>query len=352
LRCVAVSNTRSGESSGIVVLHPLGRAEIQHFLLTGAAGFIGGSLASRLADRAGTKLVLVDKLNPEEGDEYFRALISRPNVSFVQADLTAPGCLEDLPRDIDVVFHGAAILGVQQVLDAPDRVLEINAASTLNVFNFARRLTGLKRIVFASTSEVYAGTLKHFGIPFPTPESVPICVDDVRLARTSYALSKVYGEAIAFAWRKSHGVPVTVVRYHNVYGPRMGFRHVVPQTFVKIARSTGSVDVPSAHHTRAFCYVEDAVEATILCWESGQAEGQVVNIGSSVEEISIRRLVEKIASTMGREIIIREMPETAGSPSRRCPDTSNLKRLTGFSAGVSLDEGLQGTYAWYRERLS
>jgi UDP-glucose 4-epimerase len=319
--------------------------------LTGAAGFIGGSLASRLIDLPETRLILTDKLNPDQGDEYFRTLISRPNVTFVQADLTMPECLDDLPRDIDIVFHGAAILGVRQVLDAPDRVLEINAASTLNVFNFARQLTGLKRVVFASTSEVYAGTLKHFGIPFPTPESVPICVDDIRLARTSYALSKVYGEAVAFAWRKSHDLPVTVVRYHNVYGPRMGFRHVVPETFVKIARSTQSVDVPSARHTRAFCYVEDAVEATIRCWESKRAEGEIVNIGSSSEEISIRGLVEKIASTMGRDISIREMPETAGSPARRCPDTSNLERLTGFSARVSLDEGLRRTYAWYRERL-
>ena len=298
-----------------------------------------------------TKLVLVDKLDPEKSDQNFRTFISRPNVRFVQADLTVPGCLDGLPCDIDMVFHGAAILGVQQVLDAPDRVLEINAVSTLNVFNFARRLTGLKRIVFASTSEVYAGTLKHFGIPFPTPETVPICVDDVRSARTSYALSKVYGEAIAFAWRQSHGVPVTVVRYHNVYGPRMGFRHVVPQTFVKIARSTGDVEVPSAQHTRAFCYIDDAIEATVRCWESEQAEGEIINIGSSAEEISIRSLVEKIASTMGREITIREMSDTEGSPSRRCPDTSNLKRLTGFTARVSLDEGLRRTYAWYRERL-
>lgn len=261
------------------------------------------------------------------------------------------GALDDLPRDIDMIFHGAAILGVQQVLDSPDRVLEINASTTLNVFNFARQLAGLKRVIFASTSEVYAGTLKHFGIPFPTPESVPICVDDVKSARTSYALSKVYGEAIAFAWRKSYGLPVTVVRYHNVYGPRMGFRHVVPQTFVKIARATADVDVPSAHHTRAFCYVEDAIEATVRCWESEQAEGEIVNIGSSAEEISIRALVEKVARTMGRDITIREAPATEGSPSRRCPDTSNLKRLTGFSAGVSLDEGLRRTYVWYRERL-
>src|SRR5262249_5460143 len=200
------------------------------------------------------RLVLRDKLSPDESDEPLRSLVARPNVTFVRADLTRPGSLNDLPRDIDIVFHGAAILGVQQVLDAPDRVLEVNATSTLNVFNFARQLTKLTRIVFASTSEVYAGT-KRVGIPLPTPEDVAVCVDDVNLARTSYALSKIYGEAIAFAWRHSHRLPVTVVRYHNVYGPRMGFRHVVPETIAKIARSRGEIDVPSANHTRAFCYV-------------------------------------------------------------------------------------------------
>jgi nucleoside-diphosphate-sugar epimerase len=298
-----------------------------------------------------TKLILVDKLSPDESDETFQALAARPNVEFVRADLTQPESLDGLPRDIAVVFHGAAILGVQQVLESPHHVLEVNAASTLTVFNFARQLTGLKRVLFASTSEVYAGTLKHFGIPLPTPEDVPICVDDVSLARTSYALSKVYGEAIAFSWRHSHGLPVTVARYHNVYGPRMGFRHVIPQTFAKIFRSSGEVDVPSPRHTRAFCFIEDAVEATIRCWEADSTDGEIINIGSSAEEISIRLVVEKIASVMGRDITIRESAETPGSPVRRCPDTSKLARLTGFSARVSLDEGLRRTYAWYKDRL-
>jgi len=298
-----------------------------------------------------TKLILVDRLSPDESDETFRTLAARPNVRFVRADLTQPGSLDGLPRDIDVIFHGAAMLGVQQVLRAPDCILEVNAASTLTVFNFARQLTAPKRVVFASTSEVYAGTLKHFGIPLPTPEDVPICVDNVTLPRTSYALSKIYGEAIAFAWRHSHRLPVTVVRYHNVYGPRMGFRHVIPQTFTKIARSSGEVDVPSAHHTRAFCYIGDAIEATIRSWETEQTDGEIMNIGSSTEEISIRLVVEKIASVMGRKITIREAAETPGSPVRRCPDTTKLARLTGFSACVSLDEGLQRTYAWYKDRL-
>lgn len=294
--------------------------------------------------------MLVDKHSPDESDESFRVLIARPNVRFVRTDLTLPGCLDDVPLDIDFVFHGAAILGVQQVLDAPDRVLEVNASSTLNVFKFARRLTGLRRIVFASTSEVYAGT-KRFGIPLPTPEDVAVCVDDVRLARTSYAMSKIYGEAIAFAWRNAHGMPVTVVRYHNVYGPRMGFRHVVPQTIEKIVRATSEVDVPSAGHTRAFCYIDDAVEATVRCFQAERADGEIINIGSSAEEISIRSLVEKIALVMQRKVTIRELAETPGSPVRRCPDTTKLQRITGFSARIALDEGLRRTWSWYKDHL-
>ena len=231
-------------------------------------------------------------------------------------------------------------------------MLEVNALSTLNIFNYARTVNNrLRRLLFSSTSEVYSGTLRHYGIALPTPETVPLCVDDITAPRTSYALSKMYGEAVAFAWRNVHRVPVTVVRYHNVYGPRMGFRHVIPQTFVKIRDSKGVIEVPSPTHTRAFCYVQDAVEATILCAERDQAEGQIVHIGSSQEEIAIRDLIHRIAAAMGTTVSISELPDTPGSPARRCPDTSALQRLTGFSAKVSLDEGLRSTYAWYENRL-
>jgi UDP-glucose 4-epimerase len=308
-------------------------------------------LAPRLAETRDTHLVLVDQVNPSKSDEALKALVARPNVTFMRLDLTSPGCMDRIPSDVEIVFHGAAVLGVEQVLKSPDRVLQINALSTLNVFNFAKQLQSVRRVVFASTSEVYAGTLRHFGIPLPTPEHVPICIDDVTLPRTSYALSKIYGEAIAFAWRSSDHLPVTVVRYHNVYGPRMGFRHVIPQTFVKIANSTGKIEVPSAGHTRAFCYIEDAVEATIRCWEAGGAEGKIINIGHSTEEISIFGLVQKIARVMGRNIFIEQTTDTPGSPARRCPDTSKLKLLTGYVSRVSLDDGLAKTYSWYKERL-
>jgi nucleoside-diphosphate-sugar epimerase len=266
-------------------------------------------------------------------------------------DITDGAAVLGLPKDIETVYHLAAVLGVEEVLRSPDQVLEVNAVSTLNIFNYARELPNLRRVLFSSTSEVYAGTLKHYDIALPTPETVPLCLDDVNSPRTSYALSKIYGEAVAFAWRHVYGIPVTIVRYHNVYGPRMGFRHVIPQTFIKVVKSDGVVEVPSPDHTRAFCYVEDAVKATIRCAVSENTEGRVLHIGSSEEEIAMRELVRRIARVMGREISVKDLPDTPGSPVRRCPDTSALAHLTGYRAKVPLDEGLRRTHDWYKDRL-
>lgn len=323
---------------------------IRKILISGAAGFIGAALAQRLPKDRTVKL-LIDRIPEAELDPDFRKLIKRPDVYYLCIDLMDREAVSALPKDVDTIYHLAAVIGVEQVQRAPDRVLEVNALTALNIFHYARTLGNLRRVLFSSTSEVYAGTLKHFGIPVPTGENVPLCLEDVSTPRTSYALSKVYGEGVAFAWRHNYGIPITIVRYHNIYGPRMGFRHVIPQTFVKIAESDGKIEVPSPDHTRAFCYIDDAVEATIRCGESANTEGKIVHIGSSAEEIAIRDLVLRIADIMDRRIRISDMPDTPGSPARRCPDTSVLERLTGYRAQVSLKEGLRLTYEWYRDRL-
>ncbi len=304
-----------------------------------------------MSRRADLSLVLVDVLSPDRRDEALAAVTARKNVHYRQMDLTDLTAVNSLPRDIDTILHLAALIGVEHVQRSPDRVLEVNALSTLNIFNYATTLNDLRRVLFSSTSEVYAGTLRHHGIEIPTSESVSLCLDDLSAPRTSYALSKIFGEGVAFAWRRTRGVPITIVRYHNVFGPRMGFRHVIPETFVKIARADARIQVPSANHTRAFCYIEDAVEATIRCAEASSTEGQLIHIGSSREEIAVRDLVQRVAVVMGRSVTIEELPETPGSPVRRCPDVRVLARLTGFHATVSLEDGLRRTYAWYRERL-
>ncbi len=262
-----------------------------------------------------------------------------------------PRLFAALERDYEYIYHFAAVIGVRNVLEKPDRVLYVNAVSTLNLFDYAKSLGDLRKVLFSSTSEIYAGTQLHYGIRVPTPEDLPLCVADIASERTTYALSKMYGESIAFTYGKKYGIPFTVVRYHNIYGPRMGFRHVIPEMFKKIS-DRDVVDVSSPSHTRAFCYIDDAVEATIRCCVSRNTEEMVLNIGNSQEEISIRDLVRKIAAILGREIRINELPDTPGSPVRRCPDVSKLERLTGFRATCSLEEGIRKAYEFYRHRMA
>ena len=149
---------------------------------------------------------------------------------------------------------------------------------------------------------------------------------------------------------RKYGIPVTIGRYHNIYGPRMGYAHVIPETFIKISKSN-TIDVPSPTHTRAFCYIDDAVEITIRACENANATNEILNIGNSKEEISIKDLIVKIASIMGKNITIHELPDTPGSPARRCPDTSKMERLTGYSPVIPLGEGIRKTYEWYKDRL-
>jgi nucleoside-diphosphate-sugar epimerase len=130
----------------------------------------------------------------------------------------------------------------------------------------------------------------------------------------------------------------------------MGFLHVVPEMFIKI-RDNDTIDVASPTHTRAFCYIDDAVQSTILVTEHVQTQGEIINIGNQEQEITIRDLVQTIAKVMGKSISLNELPDTPGSPARRCPDTSKIKSLTGFVPQVALEEGITRMYAWYKDKL-
>lgn len=321
-----------------------------NILITGGAGFIGYFLAEKLSSDSKDVVTIADNLIRGRIDEDLEKVLERDNVDFIEGDLTDPRFVDSLGDDFDHIYHLAAVIGVKNVMKDPDRVLYVNALSTLNIFEAARGMKQLKRILFSSTSEIYAGTLRHFGIEIPTPESVPLTVDDITSERTTYALSKMFGESVCFSYGKKYDIPFTVVRYHNVYGPRMGFAHVIPEMFIKVL-SSDEVDVPSPGHTRAFCYIEDAVEYTVRACLSPSTEGEILHIGNSDEEIRVNDLVLTVARVLGKEIRINPLPDTPGSPERRCPDIGKIKKLTGYSPRYSLAEGIEKTYAWYRNRL-
>ena len=319
-------------------------------LITGGAGFLGYFLAKSLSEDKSNRITIIDNLSRGRMDEEMNRLLDKKNVIMVNGDLTDINQVRSLDKDYEYIFHLAAVIGVRNVMNEPDKVLRINAISTLNLFEYAKELKHIKRVLFSSTSEVYSGTHKHFGIKIPTDESVPLAINDVSLPRTTYALSKIYGESAAFAYGEKYGIPFTIVRYHNVYGPRMGFDHVIPETFVKI-KTDSSIDVPSPGHTRAFCYVDDAVEFTTRAVLIENGQGQVLHIGDPREEIKIKELVIKIAGIMGKVVSIKELPDTVGSPSRRCPDISKAIMIAGYNPQVSLEDGLRKTYEWYKNKI-
>jgi nucleoside-diphosphate-sugar epimerase len=321
---------------------------VKRALITGGAGFIGLALARRLVN-AGWHVDLLDNFSRGKRDAELAEMVGRAGVSIVEGDLRNPGVLGSLGGGYSEIFHLAAILGVQNVIDRPFEVLEANAALTVAAIELAKRQAGLRRFVFASTSEVYAGTLEHFDLPIPTPESTPLALSPLDRPRTSYMLSKIFGEALCL----HSGLPVTIIRPHNVYGPRMGLQHVIPQLLERGFRTAefGSLDVFSVDHTRTFCFIDDAVEMIARLATAHDAVGKAINVGTQTPEISIGRLAEIVIATLGKRLIIVPKPATSGSPARRVPDVSLCAALTGFRSEVALEEGVKRTFAWYRKHV-
>jgi UDP-glucose 4-epimerase len=317
-------------------------------LITGGSGFMGLHLARRLLAE-GYAIDLVDDFSRGVRDPEFSQFIEAPNVTVIEGDLLDPATFGTLADDYELVFHFAAILGVANVLERPYEVLSNNVRMLLGMLDFARTLGGLRRFLFPSTSEVYAGTLESFTLPIPTPESTPLAVSDLSHPRTSYMLSKVCGEALC----RHAGVPFTIIRPHNVYGPRMGMSHVIPELLKRAhdAPEGGGLEVASVNHTRTFCYIDDAIELIKRATESPECEGLVLNVGNQTPELSVRALAEIVVETVGKPLDIIEKPETPGSVTRRCPDMTETTLRTGYSAGCDLDTGVRLTYEWYREQV-
>jgi len=318
----------------------------RRILITGGAGFIGFHLAHRLVEDADNEITIVDDFSRGRRDADLEHLTANEQVVVKSGDLTDQGTWRELGRGYDEIYHLAAVVGVRNVRTRPDRVIRVNTLSTLNFLDWFIDGGG-EKVLFSSTSEVYAWTQRAYGLPVPTPENCACCVTDFADPRTSYAGTKIFGELAVTQYCRSHEKRFVIVRYHNVYGPRMGLDHVIPELFERARNGQNPLDVYSVDHQRAFCYVSDAVEATIGAMREPRADAQTINIGNDLEEIQIGELAGRLVRLAGFDIELAPQPAPHDPVVRRSPDLTRARDLLGYEPRVSLDEGLEKTLEWY-----
>ena len=319
---------------------------IKKVLITGGVGTIGYFLGKYLVEQ-GQKVTLADNLFRGKVDEEVKKLLLLPNVKFIELDVTKAEDFLKLDSDYDSVYHLAAINGTKYFYEIPEKVLKVGVLGVINVLEwFKNNKKG--KILLTSSNEAYASYINLQGGPIPTPETVPLCVEDVLNPRWSYGGSKLIGELFFINYSRAYNFPMAIVRYHNNYGPRTGFEHVIPQFLLRIIKKEDPFKIFGAKETRAFCYMTDTIRATQQAMESDKTNGQIVHIGNDKEEISMEDLAKKMFKLFDwqpENIEIEGAPE--GCVKRRCPDLTKIRELVGYEPQVFLDEGLKKTYDWY-----
>ena len=322
---------------------------VKKSLITGGCGTIGYFLAKYLAEQ-GQEVTVADNLSRGKIDTEMEKLLERPNIKFIELDVTDPAQFKKLDSGYDYVYHLAAINGTKYFYEMPEQVLKVGVLGVINILEwFKEQKKG--KILFTSSNEAYASYINLTGGPIPTPETVALAIDDVFNPRWSYGGSKIIGELLFVNYSRAYKFPMTIIRYHNSYGPRMGQEHVIPEFLLRIIRKEDPFKIFGSDTTRSFCYIDDTIRATRQVMESENTNGEIVHIGNNQEEITMLDLAKKMFDLFGfhpKNLEINEVPQ--GSVKRRCPDLAKIKKLTGFKAKVSLAEGLRKTYDWYKNR--
>jgi UDP-glucose 4-epimerase len=314
----------------------------KRILITGGAGFIGTTLARRLVED--NEIVAFDNLHRDVlgGTD----LAEHPNFAFVQGDVLDAEAVLEVTRGVTHLVHAAAIAGVDTVLESPVRTMRVNLIGTYNVLEaaLASRET-IERAIEFSTSEVF-GTYAY-----KVDEEHVTTQGSVGEARWTYAVSKLAGEHMAHAYYDELRLPTVSVRPFNVYGPGQVGGGAI-RAFIETALAGHDLVIHGdGSQIRAWCYVDDMVEALLLALEHPKAVGESFNVGNARSAVTIYDLAQRIRRLTGCPggIVFRPLHYT--DVELRIPNVDKARELLGFEATVELDEGLERTIAWYREKL-
>jgi nucleoside-diphosphate-sugar epimerase len=315
---------------------------LSKILVTGGSGFIGSGLVKALV-RAGHSVRVLD--DNSRGSPRRLSEVEQ-DIEFIAGDIRDAQAVAKAARGTDEVHHLAFVNGTEFFYKMPELVLDVGVRGMVNVIDACRK-NNVGTLVLASSSEVYQ-TPPHV----PTAEDVALSIPDPINPRYSYGAGKLISELMAINYGRKFFERVLIFRPHNVYGPDMGWEHVIPQFALRLHR-LGRAQVSgrlrfdiqgTGAETRSFCYVDDLVAGVLAMREKGEHLG-IYHVGTS-EEVSIAELARRVAAVAGREIELVPGPLAAGGTQRRCPDISKLAKL-GYKPRVPLDQGLKTTLDWY-----
>ena len=312
----------------------------KRIVITGGAGFIGTTLARQLVDE--NEIVAIDNLHRDTLGGT--TLADHPNFEFVQGDVLDDEFLVEKVRGATHLVHAAAIAGVDTVIESPVRTMRVNLIGTYNALEAALATKDtVERVIEFSTSEVF-GTYA-----FKVDELHATTQGSVGEARWTYAVSKLAGEHMAHAYHDELGLPTVSVRPFNVYGPgQIGGGAI--RAFIETALAGKDLVIHGdGSQIRAWCYVDDMVEALLLTLEHPKAVGESFNVGNARSAVTIYDLALRIKRLTGcpGELVFQPLHYT--DVELRVPNVEKARALLGFEATVELDEGLERTIAWYRE---
>jgi len=309
-------------------------------LVTGADGFIGSHLTELLLSK-GYKVKALAQYNSFNNWGWLENVPANDNLDVVTGDIRDSHFCKEITKDVDTIFHLAALIAIPYSYVAPESYIDTNVRGTLNICQAAKE-NGNIRVLQTSTSEVYG-----------TAQYVPIDEKHPKQPQSPYSASKIGADAIALSYYNAFNLPLTVVRPFNTYGPRQSARAIIPTIITQIASGKKEIKLGDLTPTRDLNFVKDTVNGFLAIAQSDATIGKEINISSNFE-VSMQEVVEMIVDIMGSEVkLLRDEKRIRPEKSevfRLWGDNTLLNELTGFSPVHNLKEGLTETCKWFANR--
>jgi len=312
---------------------------MKRVIITGADGFIGSHLTEMLVAQ-GFQVKALSQYNSFNNWGWLEDINCRDQIEVLTGDIRDPHYCKYITKDVDIVFHLAALIAIPYSYVAPDSYVDTNIKGTLNICQAAKE-NGNVRVIHTSTSEVYG-----------TAQYVPIDEKHPLQPQSPYSATKIAADAMAMSFYNAFELPVSIARPFNTYGPRQSARAVIPTIITQIANGMKEIKLGDVTPIRDFSYVEDTCRGFLAIVDSEKTIGKTINIGSNYE-ISIADILTIIKELMGSDVKFitdkqRIRPEKSEVFRLWC-DNTKIEKLTGFKPQVDIQEGLQRTIDWFSD---